>query len=191
MRLCFLGEHRRSFTDREVCQPLSIRRIGGKSTGCGAHGCRFTLLCWSAATIMWLCANIGGEILCVNIPSPEPSLEERLRGAIRLKKCRMRAEEGYVQGYKRDVLFQPHMTGRMKHPQEMGAAEVTAFLTNRAANKNLAAASHNLRGSIKQLGLCGRQKHPRRTEFDASRAHGSDHLLTRSNKHRPIHPARS
>jgi site-specific recombinase XerD len=31
----------------------------------------------------------------------------------------------------------------MKHPQEMGTAEVTAFLTNLAVNKNLAAASQN------------------------------------------------
>ena len=96
-----------------------------------------------------------------------------------------------MQWYKRDVLFQPHMTGRMTHPQEMGVAGITAFLTNLAANKNLAAASQNLRGSIKQLGLWTQQKLPRWTEFDASRAHGSGHLLTRSNKRRPIHPARS
>lgn len=31
----------------------------------------------------------------------------------------------------------------MKHPQEMGTKEVTAFLTNQAVNKNLAAASQN------------------------------------------------
>lgn len=31
----------------------------------------------------------------------------------------------------------------MKHPQEMGTEEVTAFLTNLAVNQNLAAASQN------------------------------------------------
>lgn len=79
----------------------------------------------------------------MNIPNPQPKLEERLRGVLRLKQYSKRTEEGYVQWYKRYVLFQAQMTGRMKHPQEMGAAEVTAFLTNLAVNKKLAAASQN------------------------------------------------
>ena len=62
---------------------------------------------------------------------------------LRLKQYSKRTEEGYVQWYKRYVLFQAQLTGRMKHPQEMGTAEVTAFLTNLAVNKNLAAASQN------------------------------------------------
>lgn len=62
---------------------------------------------------------------------------------LRLKQYSKRTEEGDVQWYKRYVLFHAQMTGRMKHPQEMGTAEVTAFLTNRAVNKNLAAASQN------------------------------------------------
>ncbi len=62
---------------------------------------------------------------------------------MQLKQYSKRTEEGYVQWYKRYVLFQAQVTGRMKHPQEMGTAEVTAFLTNLAVNKNLAAASQN------------------------------------------------
>ena len=79
----------------------------------------------------------------MNIPNPQPKLEERLRGVLRLKQYSKRAEEGDVQWYKRYVLFHAQVTGRMKHPQEMGTAEVTAFLTNLAVNKNLAAASQN------------------------------------------------
>lgn len=62
---------------------------------------------------------------------------------LRLKQYSKRTEEGYVQWYKRYVLFQAQVTGRMKHPQEMGAAEVSAFLTHLAVNKKLAASSQN------------------------------------------------
>ena len=51
---------------------------------------------------------------------------------MRLKQYSRRTEEGYVQWYKRYVIFQS---------QEMGAAEVTAFSTNLAVNRRLAAYS--------------------------------------------------
>ena len=38
----------------------------------------------------------------MNIPNPQPKLEERLRGVMRLKQYSKRTEEGYVQWYKRD-----------------------------------------------------------------------------------------
>lgn len=79
----------------------------------------------------------------MNNPNTPPKLEERLRGVTRLKQYSKRTEECYVQWYKRYVLFHAQVSGRMKHPQEMGTEEVTAFLTNLAVNKNLAAASQN------------------------------------------------
>jgi len=49
----------------------------------------------------------------------------------------------YVQWYKRYVNFQKEVCGKMRHPAEMGALEVEAFLTHLAVNRDLAAASQN------------------------------------------------
>ena len=74
---------------------------------------------------------------------PEPKLEDRLRGVLRLKQYSPRTEETYIQWYKRYVHFQAQAAGKMRHPAEMGTEEVTAFLTNLAVNKNLTASSQN------------------------------------------------
>jgi len=50
----------------------------------------------------------------------------------------MKTEESYIGWYRRFVLWH----GK-KHPREMGAAEVTAFLTHLAVNRNVAAATQN------------------------------------------------
>ena len=63
----------------------------------------------------------------MNIPNPEPSLEERLRGVIRLKQYSRKTEETYVQWHRWFVRFQAQVHGQMRHPKEMGAEEVTAF----------------------------------------------------------------
>jgi len=73
----------------------------------------------------------------------EPKLEERLRGVIRLKQYSPKTEETYIQWYRRYVRFHAQVAGKMRHPQEMGTAEVTAFLTNLAVNKSLSASSQN------------------------------------------------
>ena len=65
-------------------------------------------------------------------------LEDQLRGAIRLKQFSYRTEETYVGWYKRYVLWH-----EKRHPAEMGAAEVEAFLTHLAVNLGLGAVSQN------------------------------------------------
>ena len=90
---------------------------------------------------MWLYNGIGGSIPCDHLPNPQPKLEEQLRGVMRLKQYSRRTEEGYVQWDKRYVVFQSQVTGRMRHPKEMGAAEVTALLTNLTVNRTLVAYS--------------------------------------------------
>lgn len=65
-------------------------------------------------------------------------LEDRLRRTIRLKQFSYRTEETYVAWYKRFVLWH----GK-RHPAEMGAAEVGAFLTHLASDRHLAASSQN------------------------------------------------
>ena len=65
-------------------------------------------------------------------------LEDQLRGAIRLKHFSMKTEETYVGWYRRFVLWH----GK-RHPGEMGAGEVEAFLTHLAVNRGVGAVSQN------------------------------------------------
>jgi integron integrase len=79
----------------------------------------------------------------VTNPKTEPSLEAQLRGRIRFKQYSRRTEETYVQWYKQYVRFQAEACGAMRHPRDMGAPEVEAFLTHLANNRGLAAATQN------------------------------------------------
>ena len=65
-------------------------------------------------------------------------LEDPLRGAIRLKQYSLRTEEAYVGWDRRFVLWH----GK-RHPREMGAPEVDAFLTHLTVNRGLGAVSQN------------------------------------------------
>jgi integron integrase len=77
------------------------------------------------------------------IPPKEPKLEDRLREVIRLKQYSPRTEETYVQWYRRFVLFHKERRGMAVHPAEMGAAEIEAFLTDLAVEREVAASSQN------------------------------------------------
>ena len=61
-------------------------------------------------------------------------LEEELRGVLRKLHYSRRTEETYVGWYRQFVLW----NGK-RHPNEMGAAEVTAFLTHLAVNRKVSA----------------------------------------------------
>lgn len=65
-------------------------------------------------------------------------LEERLKNEIRTRHLALRTEESYVRWYRQFVRFHG-----LRHPEEMGAAEVGAFLTHLAVNKGLSASSQN------------------------------------------------
>ncbi len=79
----------------------------------------------------------------MNIPRTEPSLEQRIIGTMRVRHYSRQTEQAYVQWYKRFVLFQKQVCGKMRHPSEMGAAEVEAFLTNLAVNRDVSPATQN------------------------------------------------
>lgn len=79
----------------------------------------------------------------MNIPHTEPTLEQRLIGTMRVRHYSRQTEQAYVQWYKRYVLFQKQVCGKMRHPAEMGAAEVEAFLTNLAVNRDVSPATQN------------------------------------------------
>jgi integron integrase len=74
-----------------------------------------------------------------NTRTPEaPRLLDRVRDAIAFRHYSIRTEEQYVHWIKRFIYF----SGR-RHPAEMGAAEVTAFLNHLARDRNVAAATQN------------------------------------------------
>jgi hypothetical protein len=73
--------------------------------------------------------------------SPEPArprLLDRVREAIRARHCSRGTEKAYVHWNKRYIFFQ----GK-RHPAEMGAVEVSRFLTFLAVDEKVAASTQN------------------------------------------------
>ena len=74
-----------------------------------------------------------------NTPSPQPpKLLDLVRDRIRVKHYSIRTETQYVQWVRRFILFH----GK-RHPRDMGAPEVEAFLTHLAVEGHVAAATQN------------------------------------------------
>ena len=75
----------------------------------------------------------------VNTPSSNsPKLLDQVRDRIRVKHYSIRTETQYVQWVRRFILFH----GK-RHPRDMGAPEVEAFLTHLAVEGHVAAATQN------------------------------------------------
>jgi integrase len=74
----------------------------------------------------------------VSAESAKPKLLDRVRHAIRARHYSRRTEKAYVHWIKRYIFFH----GK-RHPAEMGAAEVTAFLTALAVRERVAASTQN------------------------------------------------
>ncbi|QXP85762.1 integron integrase [Methylococcus sp. ANG] len=68
----------------------------------------------------------------------QPKLLDQLRNKIRLKHYSLRTEQAYVDWARRYIFFH----GK-RHPAEMGAAEVEAFLTHLAVEGRVAASTQN------------------------------------------------
>ena len=68
----------------------------------------------------------------------KPRLLDLVRNAIRRRHYSRRTEETYVHWIKRFIYF----SGK-RHPAEMGAGEVTAFLNHLARERNVAANTQN------------------------------------------------
>jgi integron integrase len=71
-------------------------------------------------------------------PTSQPKLLDRMRERLRLRHYSIRTEQQYVQWARRFILFH----GK-RHPAEMGAREVEAFLTHLAVTGKVAAATQN------------------------------------------------
>ena len=68
----------------------------------------------------------------------KPRLLDQVRGTIRAKHYSLRTEKAYIHWIKRFIYF----TGK-RHPRELGAVEVSAFLSHLATERNVAAATQN------------------------------------------------
>jgi len=68
----------------------------------------------------------------------DKKLLDRVGDAIRLKHYSIRTEEAYANWIKRYIYFH-----NVRHPAEMGAPEVQAFLTHLAVDQNVAASTQN------------------------------------------------
>jgi len=79
----------------------------------------------------------------MTIPKTGPTLEQRLISTMRFRHYSRRTEEGYVGWYKRFVLWHKERAGRAIHPADMGAAEVEAFLTHLAVNRDVSPSTQN------------------------------------------------
>lgn len=70
--------------------------------------------------------------------APPPKLLDRMRIHLRTRHYSIRTEEAYVDWARRFILFH-----RKRHPQEMGAPEVEAFLSHLAVERNVSASTQN------------------------------------------------
>jgi integron integrase len=68
----------------------------------------------------------------------EPRLLDQVRQVIRLRHYSIRTELAYLQWIRRFILFH-----HKRHPREMAAPEVTAFLSDLAVRRNVAASTQN------------------------------------------------
>ena len=71
-------------------------------------------------------------------PDGKPRFLDTVRAALRMRHYSRRTEEAYVAWIRRYIVFH----GK-RHPAEMGAAEVTAFLTWLAVDRKVAASTQN------------------------------------------------
>ena len=69
---------------------------------------------------------------------PPPRLLDRVRAVLRTRHCSLRTEKAYVAWIRRYILFH----GK-RHPAEMGASEITRFLSALAIERNVAASTQN------------------------------------------------
>ncbi|MES2684712.1 MAG: integron integrase [Pseudomonadota bacterium] len=72
------------------------------------------------------------------LSAQSPKLLDRVRAATRVRGYSIRTEESYTDWCRRFILFH-----NRRHPAEMGAAEVTAFLTHLAVARDVASSTQN------------------------------------------------
>lgn len=74
----------------------------------------------------------------LTLPAHSPRLLDQVRGVLRVKHYSIRTEESYIQWIKRFIYFH-----QKRHPRDMGAAEIQAYLTHLAVNRNVSPSTQN------------------------------------------------
>jgi integron integrase len=74
----------------------------------------------------------------VFVPNPKAKLLDQVREVIRFRHYSIRTEQCYVQWIKEFIFYH-----NKRHPKEMGAVEIRAFLTHLAVRRNVAASTQN------------------------------------------------
>lgn len=74
----------------------------------------------------------------IQLPLTQPKLLPRLREAIRVRHMSLKTEKAYVHWVRRYIFFH----GR-RHPKDLGAGEITAFLNDLAVTRRVAASTQN------------------------------------------------
>ena len=104
------------------------------------------------------------------VPNPKARLLDQVREVIRFKHYSIRTEDAYVQWIKRFIFFH----GK-RHPKEMGATEIEAFLTDLAVRGKVAASTQN-QALNALVFLYQKVLHIELGEFSAERARRPDRL---------------
>lgn len=72
------------------------------------------------------------------IPNPKLKFMEQCRETMRFRRLALRSEQAYLEWIKRFIFFH-----KKRHPRDMGAVEVRAFLTHLASERNVSASTQN------------------------------------------------
>jgi site-specific recombinase XerD len=98
---------------------------------------------------------------------------DHVRDAMRLKHYSRHTEQAYVTWITRDMFFHDK-----RHPKDMGAADIEAFLTHLAVQQNVAASTQNQALSALLFLYRDVLRHPLDGSIDAIRARKSTCLPT-------------
>jgi integron integrase len=83
-------------------------------------------------------ANTSAREWDVFIPNPKVKLLDQVREVMRFRHYAIRTEETYIQWIRQFIFFH-----NKRHPKEMGAPEIRAFLTHLAVRRHVAASTQN------------------------------------------------
>ena len=94
--------------------------------------CILTTVFTTLFTLLYQASNMNQDLY----KNSKPRLLDQVRNAIRTKHYSIRTEESYIRWIKQFILFH-----NKRHPKDMGAKEVNAFLNHLAVKRKVAAAT--------------------------------------------------
>lgn len=122
---------------------------------------------------LWLMDMSSAETIATSEIAKPKKLLEQVRDVLRTKHYAYSTEQSYLDWIKRYILFH-----QKRHPNEMGEAEVEAFLTHLAVDGNVSASTQNQALSALLFLYRHVLKQPLGNSIEAVRAKQSKHLPT-------------